>query len=145
MNCKLLSEVNYFEDIVRIDRDNIVHHEDGAYHITGGPKKLSDDKFVQVEKLKAHGNESAKVEAWQRREVREADAERRKDHMEAQNAAEKERTVNPHPGPIGDRPSPADFDMDTENPTAPSMGGEASTMAGSTIPNYVGPFGSTVA
>lgn len=49
MNCKYVSEVNYFEDSVEINRDN-VHHEDAAYYIIGGIRKLSDDKFMQVEK-----------------------------------------------------------------------------------------------
>lgn len=111
-------------------------------------EKKEDTKFrieEMVEKMKARDNEDAKIEATQRRDVREIEAERQKDQKERENVAERERAINPHPGPIGDRPSPADLDMGQENPTAPKMGGEATNFPSASVPNFVGPSGGTVA
>lgn len=87
-------------------------------------EKKEDTKFAaeeKVDKLRAHGDESAKQEATAKRNEREAGASQHREAEQRSNDEEKVRAVEPNPGPIGDKSTPADLDrvMGADNPVNP--------------------------
>jgi hypothetical protein len=99
---------------------------------------------LQVDKLKAHGDESAKQEATARRNERDAGAEQHREAEERSNNEVKERAVNPNSGnSIGDKPTPADVDrvMGPNNPTNPENPEAVSNPYGDYGKSKAGPTG----